>query len=346
MKIFNQEIQPGENTIVRIPAPKLYNFTPVFLPVQVIRGKKPGPTLCLTAALHGDEVNGVEIIRRLLKKPFINSLAGTIIAVPIVNIYGFLFQDRYLPDRRDLNRSFPGSEKGSLASRFARLLSQTVFSHATHCIDLHTGSLKRTNLPQVRVDLEVPEIKTLAQAFGAPVILSAPHRAGSFREHARLNGVPYLLYEAGEACRFDETCIRTGVAGILGVMRHLKMLPASLVIPKNKGHSMIARSSYWVRSPFGGIFISVKALGSKVEKGDVLGIVVHPTDSEEYKITSPIAGIIIGRSDAPLIHEGAGVYHIACLEKVRATADKTQWLQELNDTDKEEDGTFETRLDG
>ena len=156
MKIFDKEIQPGEHVIVRIPAPKLYNFTPVYLPVHVIRGKKPGPVLCVTAALHGDEVDGVEIIRRLLKKRFIHSLAGTLIAVPIVNIYGFLFQDRYLPDRRDLNRSFPGSEKGSLASRFAKLLAQTVFSHATHCIDLHTGSLQRTNLPQVRIDLEVP----------------------------------------------------------------------------------------------------------------------------------------------------------------------------------------------
>lgn len=345
MKIFDKEIQPGENVVVRVPAPKLYNFTPVFLPVQVIRGKKPGPTLCLTAAVHGDEVNGVEIIRRLLKKSFVKNLAGTIIAVPIVNIYGFLFQDRYLPDRRDLNRSFPGSEKGSLASRFARLLAQTVFSHATHCVDLHTGSLKRTNLPQIRVDLEVPETKALAQAFGAPVILSAPHRAGSFREHARLNNIPYLLYEAGEACRFDETCIRTGVDGILGVMRHLEMLPP--VAPKkNKKSSMIARSSYWVRSPFGGMFISVKELGSQVEKGDVLGLVVHPTDVEEHKIVSPIAGIVIGRSDSPLIHEGAGVFHIACLEKVDTTADKTQWLQELNDTDKEEDGAFETRLDG
>jgi len=345
VKIFDQEVKLGERTIVRIPAPKLYNFTPVFLPVEVIRGKKPGPTLCLTAAIHGDEVNGVEIIRRLLKKRFIDSLAGTIIAVPIVNIYGFLFQDRYLPDRRDLNRSFPGSEKGSLASRFARLLTQAVFSHATHCIDLHTGSAKRTNLPQVRVDLEVPEIKALAKAFGAPVILSAPHRVGSLREHARQRGVPYLLYEAGEACRFDESCIRAGVTGIIGVMQYLKMLPTS-VAAKHKGNSMIARSSYWVRSPFGGVFIAVKELGSHIEKGDVLGMVVHPTDAEEYKIVSPIAGMIIGRSDAPLIHEGAGVFHIACLEKAPPAAGKAQWLQELTETDKEEDRSLETQLDG
>lgn len=345
MKIFDKDIQAGERVVVRIPAPKLYNFTPVFLPVHVIRGKNPGPTLCVTAALHGDEVNGVEVIRRLLKQSFINSLSGTLIAVPVVNIYGFLFQDRYLPDRRDLNRSFPGSEKGSLGSRFARLLAQTIFPHATHCIDLHTGSLRRTNLPQVRVDLEVPEVKSLAQAFGAPVILSAPHRAGSFREYARQRGIPYLLYEAGESSRFDEGCIRIGVDGIIGVMEHLRMLPGS-VAPRGICDSMMANSSYWVRSPFGGIFIAVKELGRHIEKGDVLGIVVHPTESEEHEIVSPIAGMIIGRSDAPLIHEGAGVFHIACLERVQAATDKTQWLQELNDADKEEDGSFETRLDG
>ena len=344
MKIFDQEIQPGEHVVVRLPAPKLYNLTPVFIPVHVIRGKEPGPTLCVTAALHGDEVNGIEIIRRLLKKSFLHSLAGTLIAVPAVNIYGLLFQDRYLPDRRDLNRSFPGSEKGSLASRFAYLLAHSVFSKATHCIDLHTGSLKRTNFPQIRVDLDSPEVAALAKAFNAPVILSAPLRPGSFREYAKQRSVPYLLYEAGEASRFDEHCIRTGVAGIHGVMQHLKMLHPS-AHATHTPQSIVARTSYWVRSPYGGIFIAKKPLGSHVEKGDVLGIIVHPTESEEHEIISPIVGVIIGRSDAPLIHEGAGLFHIACVEKAEIQSYRAEWLQELNDTDKEEDGSLDTQFD-
>lgn len=344
MRIHDTDIPAGEHVVVRLPAPKLYNLTPVYLPVHVIRGKQPGPTLCVTAALHGDEVNGIEIIRRLLKKPLLHSLAGTLIAVPAANIYGLLFQDRYLPDRRDLNRSFPGSEKGSLASRFAYLLSHSIFSKATHCIDLHTGSLQRTNYPQIRIDLDSPDVTELAHAFNAPVILSAPLRPGSFREYAKQRSVPYLLYEAGEASRFDEHCIRMGVAGIMGVMRHLKMLPHS-THSASQSRSIVARTSYWVRSPYGGIFIAKKTLGSHVEKGDVLGIVVHPTEAREHEIISPIVGVIIGRSDAPLIHEGAGSFHIACLEKADVKAYKAEWLQELNDTDKEEDSSFDTQFD-
>lgn len=346
MKIYDTEIQPGEHTIVRIPAPKLYNWTPMFLPVHVIRGKKPGPTLCVTAALHGDEVNGVEIIRRLLKKKTLNSLAGTLIAIPVVNIYGFIFQDRYLPDRRDLNRSFPGSEKGSLASRFARLLIQTIFCHVTHCVDIHTGSAQRSNLPQIRVNLESPGVLELAKAFAAPVILSAPHREGSLREYARLHHIPCILYEAGEALRFDETSIRVGVNGILNVMQHLTMLPTSKAVNKEI-KPVIARSSYWVRSPYGGIFVDAKPLGADIKKGDVLGVIVHPNESIENEIISPIAGKIIGRSDSPLIHEGAGLFHIACAEKPHNVAEKNaQWLQPLRDSDQEEDKALETRLDG
>ncbi len=360
MKIFDQEIQPGEHVVINLPVPKLYNFTPVYLPVHVICGKEPGPTLCITAAIHGDEVNGVEIIHRLLKAsdPGVNALAGTVIAVPVVNIYGFLFQDRYLPDRRDLNRSFPGSEKGSLASRFARVLTQTIFSKATHFIDLHTGSFKRTNYPQIRIDVDDPELLHLAEAFGASVIVPAPQRPGSFREYAKHHKIPYLLYEAGEASRFDEDCIHKGVAGIIGVMQYLNMLPHINLMQNLKNlpviltafmerkTSLVANSSYWVRSQYGGIFLAKKSLGDHVEKGDVLAIITHPADAEDYKIISPIAGMIIGRSDSPLIHEGAGIFHIACFDKNHAASAKTVWQQELKDTDKEEDKSFETQLDG
>lgn len=360
MRIFDQEVQPGEHTIIHLPVPKLYNFTPVYLPVHVVCGTEPGPTLCITAAIHGDEVNGVEIIHRLLKaaRSGEHGLAGTIIAVPVVNIYGFLFQDRYLPDRRDLNRSFPGSEKGSLASRFARMLTHTIFSKATHFIDLHSGSFKRTNYPQIRIDVDDQELVKLARAFGAPVIVPAPQRAGSFREYAKHHKQPYLLYEAGEASRFDEKSIDIGVAGIIGVMHHLKMLPhigmmqhlkklpAIIAAFTEMKTSLVANSSYWVRSQYGGIFLAKKSLGDHVEKGDVLAVIIHPSDAADYTIISPLSGMIIGCSHAPLIHEGAGIFHIACFDKNQAAPIKTEWLQELKDADKEEDKSLEAQFEG
>ncbi len=360
LKIFDQVVQPGEHAVVYLPVPKLYNFTPVHLPVHVIHGVEPGPVLCITAAIHGDEVNGVEIIHRLMKASQHNAvaLAGTIIAVPVVNIYGFLFQDRYLPDRRDLNRSFPGSEKGSLASRFAYMLTQSIFSKVTHIIDLHTGSLQRSNYPQIRVDMNDTESMELAQAFGAPVIIPTPLRSGSLREYAKHHKIPCILYEAGEASRFEENCIHKGVAGVIGVMQHLKMLPhmsmmqhlktlpSILAAFVERSPSKIAKSSYWVRSQYGGVFLAKKTLGDYVKKGDILATLIHPMDAHDYEVISPIAGMIIGLSDSPLIHEGAAVFHIACFGEDSTEVHKTEWLQELSDNAKEEDAARETPIDG
>ena len=177
-------INPGEHTTVMLPMPKLYDWTPLSMPVHIFRGKTVGPTLCITAAIHGDEVNGIEIVRRLLKKPALNQISGTLIAIPIVNIYGFLYQDRYLMDRRDLNRAFPGSQKGSLAARLAHLITSEIISKSTHIIDLHAGSLHRLNFPQIRVNVDLPETNDLANAFNAPVILHAALRDGSMRQYA------------------------------------------------------------------------------------------------------------------------------------------------------------------
>ena len=223
--IINEAVvKPGERTTILLPMPKLYDWTPMSMPVHVINGEKSGPTVCVTAAIHGDEVNGVEIVRRLLKKTIINKIAGALIAVPIVNVYGFLHQTRYLMDRRDLNRSFPGSKKGSLAARLAYLVVEELLSKSTHCIDLHAGSMHRINLPQIRANLDSPEALTLAKSFNAPVILHAELRDKSLREYANDISMPCLLYESGESLRFDEVSIRTGVHGILNVMQALKML--------------------------------------------------------------------------------------------------------------------------
>lgn len=321
------EIKPGERKTILLPMPSLYNWSPLSMPVHVIRGKNPGPVLCVTSAIHGDEVNGIEIVRRLLKRSILKKMSGTLIAVPIVNIYGFLYQDRYLMDRRDLNRCFPGSEQGSVAARLANLIIKEVVEKATHMIDLHAGSLYRTNLPQVRVDLDAPGSEMLARAFDAPVILHAELREGSLREYASEKNIPFILYEAGEALRFDEMSIKTGINGILNVMRKLDMI--SFDKPGNKRlKSTISRASYWIRASHGGVMHPLKQLGKQVQKGEVLATIGNPTTTEEHKLLSPISGIIIGKSNLPITHEGAALFHISTFEKIDLVAEQIQNMQE------------------
>lgn len=326
--IYGNTIKPGEHATVMLPMPKLYDATPLAMPVHIFRGKKPGPTLCVTAAVHGDEVNGIEIIRRLLKKPALKKLSGTLIAIPIVNIYGFLYQDRYLMDRRDLNRAFPGSQKGSLASRLAYLISKEILSHCTHIIDLHTGSLHRSNLPQIRTDIDAPFTSELAEAFNVPVILHASLRDGSMRQYASDKGIPFLLYEAGESLRFDELSIKTGLNGILRVMQKLDMITVKK-LPANKFTPTLARSSYWVRASHSGIFRPFKALGTTVKKGEALATIGNPTDTKEHELISPLSGIIIGKSNVPMVHEGAALFHIASFEELNLVAEHVEYLHEV-----------------
>lgn len=225
--IQGQSVAAGQRAVIDLTLPKLNSHTSLSIPLHVVHGRKDGPRLFVSAAVHGDELNGVEIIRRLLEAKALRRLSGTLVAAPVVNVYGLIHQSRYLPDRRDLNRSFPGSASGSLAARVAYLVINEIVQHCTHGIDLHTGAIHRTNLPQIRADLDDPETDTLARAFVVPVLLSATLRDGSLREAAALVGIPMLLYEAGEGLRFDEVPIRAGFNGILNVIRALGMLSPS-----------------------------------------------------------------------------------------------------------------------
>ncbi len=315
--IHDTEILPGQRKNIHIPLASLYDCTPVSMPVHVIRGKKPGPTMCVTAAIHGDEINGVEIVRRLLAKKVLKGLRGTLIAVPVVNVYGFLLKDRYLPDRRDLNRCFPGSPKGSLGARLAHILSRQVLSSADYHIDLHSGSFHRSNLPQVRINGDTEQESTLAKAFNAPVILMAKEREGSVSQMVHSRGVQALLYEAGEAFRFDELSIRVGIRGILNVMHETQMLVSKKnIMPSETSRSFFTCSSFWVRSLHSGIFTTLKGLGKKVKKGEVIAKVGNPFTGKENNIVSPLSGIVIGLNELPLVQEGAALLHIACFEKL------------------------------
>lgn len=321
-------IKPGTRTTIELPAGRLYTRAPMTIPVHVIHGKKPGPRLFISAAIHGDEINGVEIIRRLMKHSSLKRLRGSIIAVPIVNIHGLINHSRYLPDRRDLNRSFPGSEKGSLAARLANLFMQEIVRKSTHGIDLHTGAIHRSNLPQIRANLEDPETELLARAFNVPVIISANIRDGSLREAAAEYGIPMLLYEAGEALRFDEISIRAGVKGVINVMRSLQMIQPSRSKKKVRREPVVARSSTWVRASDSGILRTMVSLGSRVKKGTLLGVVADPFGEHEEQLTSTFSGIVIGRTNLPLVNEGDALYHIARFEDIHEVEAKVDDFQD------------------
>ncbi len=325
--IGEHTIMPGESRQIELPMPRLYTDTSLSIPVYVKRGKKSGPTLFVSAAIHGDELNGIETVGRLIKSKAIRNLRGTLIAVPMVNVYGVLNQSRYMPDRRDLNRSFPGSKKGSLAGRVANLFLQEIVSKADVGIDLHTGAIHRSNLPQLRADLDDPETREMAKAFGIPVMLHADIREGSLRQCAGELGVKVLLYEAGQALRYDEFSIRAGLKGIINVMRHMGMLAKS----KSKGlriEPFIARQSGWVRASESGLVNHIGQLGDHVQKGDVLAVISDPFGNQLDTIKSPTEGVVIGKQNIPLAQTGEAMYHIAYFKQPDSVAEYVELLQD------------------
>ncbi|WP_346838536.1 succinylglutamate desuccinylase/aspartoacylase family protein [Microbulbifer sp. SAOS-129_SWC] len=319
-------IARGETRRIDLPVVRLYTDTEMAIPVYVQRGRKSGPTMFVCAALHGDELNGIEIISRLIRSRALKSLRGTLIAVPIVNVYGVLQHSRYLPDRRDLNRSFPGSAKGSLAARMAHVFLEQIVAKCDYGIDLHTGAIHRSNLPQIRANLDDEKTREMARAFGVPVLLNATLRDGSLRQSATDLGVRILLYEAGEALRFDELCVRAGAKGILNVLRHLEMLPQGR---RRQGiEPYIARRSGWVRAGDSGIVNHRKRLGDHVMKGELLATIADPYGHELDRVQCNADGIIIGKQNIPLVQEGEAMYHIAYFHEPHEVAESLEMLQD------------------
>ncbi len=305
------DILPGEQRKIELPVAKLYTDANVSLPVHIIRGKKPGPTIFISAAVHGDELNGIEIIRRLINEKKFKISKGTVIAVPMVNVYGVVNQSRYMPDRRDLNRCFPGSAKGSLAARVAYIFLNEIVKHCDYGIDLHTGAIHRSNLPQIRADMSDPETKELANIFGVPVILNSNLVDGSLRESAVKSETKILLYEAGEALRFDEFSIRAGMKGILNILKHLGMTRKSALTKRKKQTPFIANGSQWARANASGIVHNLVQLGDQITKGQVLAEIGSPYGEVIDSVKASRSGILIGKQNIPLVQEGEAMFHIA-----------------------------------
>jgi hypothetical protein len=288
--------------------------TPLDVPVTVVHGRKPGPRLWLSAALHGDELNGIEIIRRVLEFLRTKPLRGTLLAAHVVNVFGFIQQSRYLPDRRDLNRSFPGSPGGSLAARIAHFFRKEVVERATHGIDLHTGSLERENMPQVRANLDDPEVERLAHLFGAPALLHTVPSDGTLRAAAAKLGIPAFVYEAGEPRRLGGEAVDVGVRGVLRVMRALDMTGRKGAIAP-KSHGEVLRSSSWIRARRAGMLRLGVRLGARVNKNQPLGVVADPYGHGPSDLRAPFAGLVIGKSNTAIVQRGDAVVHLGRLER-------------------------------
>ncbi len=310
--IGEELIHPGERKRLHISLGRLPTDAQVNLPVVVVRGEAPGPCVWVSAALHGDELNGVEIVRSLLERVAARGFKGTLIAVPVVNVYGFLNESRYLPDRRDLNRSFPGRAQGSLASRIAHLFMDEIVSHCSYGIDLHTGSDHRVNYPQIRGNMDDEVTHEMAEAFNAPVMMHAKNRKGTIRKAATDLDIPVLLFEGGEPHRFDDYVIEVGREGILRVLDHLGMREYEGDAPEEP--SLEAHKSTWVRAKRAGVLRLFKKMGDRIEKGEHLGAIEDILGNKSLRVKSPCDGVLIGLVANPLIYQGDAILHIAKLK--------------------------------
>ncbi|NMW32058.1 succinylglutamate desuccinylase/aspartoacylase family protein [Altererythrobacter sp. RZ02] len=325
-EIAGHFIAPGTTETIDIPVSRLPTDTEVSLRVRVIHGKKPGPVMFVSGSVHGDEIIGVEVVRRLLKSVSANRLAGTLLCIPIVNAYGFVAHQRYLPDRRDLNRCFPGNSTGSLASQLAHCFTTEIIARSNIGVDIHTAGLHRENLPQVRISDNRPVAEELAPIFGAPAVIVSKLREGSLRQTAADHDCDVLLVEAGEALRFDELSIRVAVQGILRVMHHLDM---GVKLPRKAGaKSVRSRRSTWVRAPLGGLFRATKPSGALVTEGEAVGYLTDPFGDNDIAVPSPICGIIIGRSNLPVVNQGDALVHVAEVEIPGTAEDRLSNIEE------------------
>ncbi|GAA4362552.1 succinylglutamate desuccinylase/aspartoacylase family protein [Hymenobacter saemangeumensis] len=312
MHLNGLTIQPGERVLTRLVISKLPSGTVIDVPVHVLRSAVPGPTVLLMGGMHGDEVNGIETIRRLIRRELLQPLRGSIIAIPILNIYGFLNFSRDVPDGKDVNRSFPGFPRGSLAGRVAHRFMREIMPLIDYGIDFHTGGAARANFPQVRCLLGVDSaIDALAGAFGAPFILHAALRPGSLREAAHKLGKRLIVFETGESLRLDEPGIEEAVAGTLRVLQHLGMGPAA---PAPQRPSIVCRRHTWLRARWAGLFRAHVENGQFIEKGQIYGSIADPYGQQAVRLESTVTGYVIGLNHMPVVNQGDALLHVAVPE--------------------------------
>jgi len=311
LHILGQEVAKGTSATVSFNVAKLHTQNSIDVPVIISRSRKPGPTVLITAGIHGDEINGVEIVRQIIAKGINRPKMGTIICIPVINVFGFIHMDRQFPDGRDLNRVFPGIQGGSLASRVAFQLVTEILPHVDFVMDFHTGGAGRFNASQVRIADDEPRLEELANIFGAPFILYSKNLNKSFRNTCQKLGIPVLLFEGGKSFNIDNSITNTGVNGVKRVLDHLGMLAAKFKVSAPKNPCILIKESKWVRAKFSGMFKSSVLINSYVEKGDVLGNITDPYGSFNHFVKAPNAGYIFNINESPIIYQGDAIFHLS-----------------------------------
>lgn len=311
LMVLGQAIAPGESRRMDLGIASLFTDAPAEVPVLVERAEEPGPTVLITSGIHGDEVNGVEVVRQLISHKINRPARGTIICIPVVNVLGFIGKSRYFPDGRDLNRVFPGMSNGSLASRVAHRFTTGVLPAADLCLDFHTGGADRYNAAQVRIAPDDHQLRILADIFHAPFTLFESYIAGSYRETCGKLGIPVLLNESGMSMALDKEMAGEAVDGTIRVLHHLGMLASGIPVPIPQRPSIVVVQSKWVRAERSG-FLHVKvAMHQQVEAGEVLCTISDPYGSASLPLLAPRAGHVININRAPMVYQGDAIFNIA-----------------------------------
>lgn len=312
ISILGEEIPAGKKRILNLDIARLHTYSKVEVPVIVDRAKKDGPVLLLNAGIHGNELNGVEIVREMLARNYTKPENGMVISIPTLNIFGFINQTREFPDGKDLNRFFPGSQKGSLAAIFAHHLMKEIIPHVDYCVDFHTGGARRFNSSQIRISKDNEELLHLAKVFNPRFIVYAGQREKSFRQAATLAGKKVLLFEGGKTLDFNQRITKRGIYGTINMMQHLGMRDFSNELKMMNGFlpSIIIKESTWLRARQGGLFRFYIKDGAKVKKGDIVGTISDPYGKYEHKIKIPENGHVIGLNHAPVVYRGDALLHL------------------------------------
>ena len=311
LDILGEKVALGESKKVSFNVAKLHTQNTINVPVIIERSKHPGPTVLITAGIHGDEINGVEIVRQIIAKGINKPDRGTIICIPVINVFGFIQMDREFPDGRDLNRVFPGGKSGSLASRVAHKLVTEIVPHADLILDFHTGGADRFNAAQIRIKKGEKGLDELAKIFGAPFVLYSKNLNKSFRNTSYKLGIPMLLFEGGKSFNIDKTITNTGVNGAKRVLHHLKMLNKKFKVSKPKKQCVFISESKWIRAKYSGMFTLSVKINTYVEKGDVIGHITDPYGSFNHFVKAPNDGYIFNVNESPIIYQGDAIFHIS-----------------------------------
>lgn len=311
LHILGESVALGKSAKVSFNVAKLHTQNTIDVPVIIERSKKPGPTVLITAGIHGDEINGVEIVRQIIAKGINKPKKGTIICIPVINVFGFIHMDRLFPDGRDLNRVFPGGKGGSLASRVAHKLMTEIVPHADLILDFHTGGADRFNAAQIRIVKNQIVLDELAQVFGAPVIYYSKNLNKSFRNSCYKRGIPMLLFEGGKSFNIDSTITNTGVNGTKRVLNHLEMLSSKFKVSKPKKKDVKIADSKWIRAKHSGMFKADISVNTQVKKDDVLGHITDPYGSFNHFVKAPNDGYIFNVNESPIIYQGDAIFHIS-----------------------------------